>query len=105
MLAAQSWAAPANASTGIVTSTKAIRAHFASMIVSLEADVGAMDRLSVKVAPENLLPISCVVVIVDDDVVVPRVTRARQYCPAFWSRNRWRHDARVIVLQAARWRG
>ena len=33
------------------------------------------------------------------------VTRARRSCPAFWSRNRWRHAARAIVLQAARWRG
>jgi hypothetical protein len=33
------------------------------------------------------------------------VTRARRSCPAFCSRNHWRHGARAIVLQAARWRG
>ena len=72
MLAAHSWAAPANASTGIVTSTKAIKAHFACMTVSLEADVSVMDRLPVKVAPENSLPIACVAVLADDNVVITK---------------------------------
>ena len=35
----------------------------------------------------------------DDDAATPG-----RSCPAFWSRNRWRHVARAIVLRAARWR-